>query len=259
MSSARRLGAAALLAISLHIAAPAQAQQSIDSLGLTVTTTPALTTDYLFRGLSQTRSRPAAQLTVDAEHSSGLYIGTFISNANFAGTNIRQEVDLNFGYRFAIGDLKLDVGGTYFGYPGYTRPQGGFDAAWWEAAIRASYEIAPVKFVGQLAWSPNFNFESGNAVYAEIGFDMTLDFGFTLSARAGYQWIERNFANPARPSRGSFGAEDYGVLSIAVSREIAYGVIGTVTGSYATLEGNDCFGGLKICGLRAVATLSRPF
>ncbi len=258
MKLALTLSATALLGGMLTISQPAQAQQTIDSLGLTITTTPLVATDYVFRGISQTRERPTAQLTVDAEHSSGIYVGAFVSNANFAGTNIRQEVDLNLGYRFAIGDLKLDIGGTYFGYPGYDKPPGGFEAAWYEVALRASYELAPFKFVGQIAYSPNFNFESGNAVYVEGGFDLTLDFGFTGSFRAGYQWIDRNFNNTGR-DEGSFGAPDYAVFSVGVSREIAYGVIGSGALYYTTLDRADCFGGLEICGLRVVASLSRPF
>jgi uncharacterized protein (TIGR02001 family) len=253
------LGAAALFGAALLAPAPLAAQQTIESAGLTISTTPAITTDYVFRGISQTRSRPAIQLTLDVEHESGLYIGTFVSNANFVGTNIRQEVDFNIGYRFTLAGVKLDIGATYFGYPGYDKPTGGFDAAWWEGALRASYEIAPVKFVGQVSYSPNFNFESGQAWYVEAGFDMTLDFGFTIGFRAGYQWIERNFANPNRPNRGSFGAEDYGVLSLTVSREVAFGIIGALQVTHATIDDNDCFGGLKICGTRYLATLSRPF
>ncbi|QYU67447.1 TorF family putative porin [Leptolyngbya sp. 15MV] len=252
-------GAAALFGAALLNPAPAAAQQTIESAGLTIATTPAITTDYVFRGISQTRSRPAIQLTVDVEHESGLYIGVFASNANFAGTNIRQEVDLNFGYRFTVAGVKLDLGATYFGYPGYDKPPGGFEAAWWEGTLRATYEAEPFKFLGSVAYSPNFNFESGQAVYVEAGFDLTLDFGFTLGFRAGYQWIERNFANPARPNRGSFGAEDYGLLSLTVSREIGLGVIGAVQVTHVTLDGNDCFGGLKLCGTRYLATLSRPF
>lgn len=257
MKTAQFLGAAAIGAAAMLVPVASQAQQTIESVGLTITTTPAATTNYLFRGISQTRNRPAGQLTVDIEHSSGFYVGTFISNANFAGTNIRQEVDGNIGYRFALGGLKLDLGVTYFGYPGYDRPTGGFDAAWWEGTLRATYEIAPVKLLGSVAWSPNFNFESGNAVYVEGGVDISAPLDFTISGRAGYQWIERNFATSA--NRGSFGAPDYGVFSIGLSREIFAGFIGSVTGSTTTLDRNDCFGGAKICGDTVVFTLSRPF
>src|SRR4051812_49838336 len=64
---------------------PAAAQQQIESLGLTVTTTPAVSNDYLFRGISQTRNNWAFQGTLDVQHASGVYVGAFISNAKFVG------------------------------------------------------------------------------------------------------------------------------------------------------------------------------
>jgi uncharacterized protein (TIGR02001 family) len=259
MKPAHFLGAAAVCSAIVMPPLPVSAQQTIESLGLTVITTPAAATDYLFRGLSQTRSRPAVQGSIDIEHESGLYVGAFVSNANFVGTNIRQEVDFSAGYRFAVAGVKLDIGATYYGYPGYEKPPGGFEAAWWEAILRASYEVAPFKLVGQFAYAPNFNFESGNAFYAEGGFDLTLPAEFTLAFRAGYQWIDRNFASASRPNDGFFGAKDYGVFSLSLSREIALGFIGAVTVSHATIDDNECFGGLKICGTRFVGTLSRPF
>ena len=238
----------------------ATAQQTIESLGLTVLTTPAVLSDYVFRGISQTRGGAAAQGTIDIEHESGFYIGAFISNAVFRGTNIRQEVDGNFGFRFAVGDLKLDIGGTYFGYPGYDRPTGGFNYAWWEATLRASYEIEPVKLLGQVAYSPNFSGESGNAIYAEVGFDAALPYEFTLSGRAGYQWIQRGVA-PAdwNGQNGYFGTPDYGVFSLALSRELVAGIVGSVTGVISTLSDKDCFNDSRLCGTRVVVGLSRPF
>jgi uncharacterized protein (TIGR02001 family) len=242
-----------------------QAQQAIDSLGLTVTTTPAITTDYMFRGVSQTRNRPAAQLTLDVEHASGIYVGAFLSNVAFAGTNARQEVDVLAGYRFALGAVKLDLGATYYAYPGYNAPTGGFELDFWEFALRATYEVEPFKFLGTAAWSPNFTGESGTAFYLEGGFDLSLDYGFTLSPRVGYQWVERNIVPAAGSRDGYFGAQDYGYFSLSVSREIAGGFIGTLTGVYNTLSterngaSSDCFGGLKTCDNRFTLTLSRPF
>lgn len=250
MKLAHILGAAALLGTTLLAAAPAGAQQAIESLGITVMTTPTVASDYMFRGISQTRGGPAIQGAIDIEHSSGIYVGAFISNVAFAGTNLRQEVDATFGYRFEVAGVKLDVGGTYFGYPGYDKPPGGFEFAWWEANLRASYEMAPVKLVGLLAYAPDFNSESGTGIYIEGGVDLTLDFGFTASARVGHQWIERN---------ARFGTPDYTVLSFGVSREIVAGFIGSVTLSHTSIAERDCLGGQSICGTRFVAALSRPF
>lgn len=246
-----------IAAAALLVPVAASAQQTIDSVGLTVTTTPTAVTDYLFRGISQTRSRPAAQLTLDVEHSSGLYVGTFVSNANFADTNIRQEVDGLIGYRFTVGEVKFDIGATYFGYPGYERPAGGFDAAWWEANLRASHEIETLKVLGQVSYAPNFNFESGEAWYVELGADAKLPFDITASLRFGRQWIQYNANPPA--GHGAFGAPDYNVFSFGLSREIAFGVVGALTFSTTSLERSECFVGQNVCGTRLIAGLSRPF
>ena len=261
MKRSLALAATALFGGILLAPQAGQAQQTIDSLGLTVTTTPAIVGDYVFRGISQTRGRPAAQATLDVEHSSGIYIGAFVSNVSFAGTNARQEVDLNAGYRFAIGDVKLDVGATYYTYPGYTAPTGGFELNFLELALRGSYEAGPFKFVGTAAYSPNFQVESGAAFYVEGGFDLTLDFGFTLSPRIGYQTIERNIVPRAGSRDGYFGTPDYGYLSLTVSREIFEGFIGSLTGVYNTMAGTraDCFGGQKVCDNRFFLSISRPF
>jgi uncharacterized protein (TIGR02001 family) len=257
MKIAHFLGSAVLAAAALLVPAPVSAQQSIESLGLTVTTTPALLSDYMFRGISQTRGGPAAQLTLDVEHGSGLYVGAFVSNVAFPGTNLRQELDFNAGYRFTVGGVKLDLGATYFGYPGYEAGPGGFEWAWWEANLRASYEIDPLKFVGLVAYSPNFNFESGEAWYVEAGVDIKLDFEITGSLRFGRQYIQYNTTSPA--DHGSFGTPDYNVFAFGLSREIAYGVIGAATFSTTSLDRADCFGGQSFCGTRVYFGLSRPF
>jgi uncharacterized protein (TIGR02001 family) len=221
----------------------------VGSLGLTISATPAVSTDYLFRGLSQTRNRPAVQFSLDVEHESGLYVGTFVSNANFVGTNIRQEVDGLAGYRTTLGGVKLDLGIVYFGYPGYTDTGAG-NAAWWEGVLKASYELEPLKFLGSVAYSPDFNFESGAAVYVEGGVDIKLDFDITLSARLGYQSVDKN---------ARFGLRDYTNFGFFASREIVAGFTMTV-GYYGTdLDQADCAGGLKICENRAMVSLSRVF
>lgn len=45
----------------------------------------ALTSDYIFRGISQTQGDPAIQGGLDVAHESGLYIGTWASNVDFGG------------------------------------------------------------------------------------------------------------------------------------------------------------------------------
>lgn len=245
------LALATALSLSIPLLAlPAAAQTEIESLGLTVTATPSVSSDYLFRGISQTRNRPAIQLTLDAQHESGFYVGAFASNVTFPGSNARQELDVLAGYRFELAGVSLDLGGVYYTYPGYDTPTGSYDYNYFEAILKGSYTLDPVKLVGTVAWSPNFYFETGSAVYVEGGADISLPFDFTLAGRVGYQWIEKNTR---------YGAPDYTNWSIAVTREIVGGFMLTV-GYYDTdVSKSECFAGAKFCDARAMVTLSRAF
>jgi uncharacterized protein (TIGR02001 family) len=237
------------LGLGISTAAPAQAQMDLGS-GLTLSLTPAASTDYLFRGVSQTRNRPAVSLTADLEHESGLYIGAFASNVAFLGTNARQEIDLLAGYRFSLGGVKLDAGVVWYTYPGYDAPNAGFELNYVEFALRANTTIDPVKLVGAVFYSPDFQLESGNATYVEGGADISLPFGITLSGRLGYQWIDRN---------DRFGTPNFMNYSVALSRELFAGVT-LALGYYGTDIGQaSCGGGQKICDDRFMATISRVF
>ena len=76
----------------------------------------ALTTDYRFRGISQTTSDPAVQGGFDWSHDSGFYLGTWGSNVEFAGS---LELDYYGGFANNINDnIAYDVGFIYYDYPG---------------------------------------------------------------------------------------------------------------------------------------------
>jgi uncharacterized protein (TIGR02001 family) len=229
----------------------ASAQIAVDSLGLTVTPTATVASDYLFRGISQTRNRWAGQFALDVEHQSGIYVGTFLSNATYPGTNLRMEMDGLVGYRMALGGLKLDLGAVYYGYPGYDK-NGGNDWAWWEGVVKASYELEPVKLLGTFAYSPDFNYESGDAFYVEGGADVALPIaGLTLSGRVGYQWIQKNSV---------YGAPDYTNWSVSLAYPTPFLGFTLSVGYYGTdLSKGQCFGGLKVCEDRVMFSLSKVF
>lgn len=209
---------AAAFAMSLGAVAatttPASAFE-IPEAGLTVTATPAVATDYLFRGVSQTRSRPALQLTLDVQHESGFYVGAFASNVAFAGTNARQELDGLIGYRFDVAGLSFDLGAIYYSYPGYDKPSGGVELNYWELAAKVSYTVEPVKLLAGYYFTPDYTGEMGNGHYGEVGADVTLPYDFTLGARLGYQTIEDKVGGKSL---------DYMNYSIALSRELFEGI-----------------------------------
>ncbi|MBL6456064.1 hypothetical protein JMJ55_12075 [Belnapia sp. T6] len=250
------IAAAALVLPAL----PAAAQTTIEQLGLTVTLTPAVSNDYLFRGISQTRNNWAFQGTADIQHESGFYIGTFVSNAKFLANpwnDTRQELDILAGYRFELAGVALDVGYVGYLYPGQDKAPGTQLNEYHEVAVKATYTIDTVKLLGAFNYSPNFFGRSGDGFYIEGGADVTLPYGFTASGRLGHQWIQRN---------AFFGTPDYLWYSIGVSREIYAGVTAAV-GWYGTdISKRECApvagradGGQRICDGRVLFTLSRVF
>lgn len=240
----------AALAVALGLmASPAIAQVDLGS-GFSVTGTVTGTTDYVFRNISQTRSRPAIQASAELSHGIGFYIGTFASNVAFPNTNARQEVDLIGGYRRTLDNLTFDIGGTWYTYPGYSEQPGQYQLNYAEAILKLKYELEPVSVVGTAAWSPEFWGTTGQSFWLEGGIDWKTPLHDTVvSGRLGYQWIEDN---------ARFGAPDYLAYSIYVTVPVAYGV-SVAAGFYGTdISQSEC-GGLKVCDNRFIASVSWTF
>lgn len=240
----------ASLSLTLGIlAAPAMAQVDLGG-GFSLTGTVTGASDYVFRGISQTRSRPAVQGSLEVSHEIGLYAGAFASNVAFPGTNARQEVDLMAGYRRTISGFTFDVGGIWYTYPGYDAQPGQYELSYAEAMLRLKYELDPVTLVGTAAWSPDFFGRSGDGFWLEGGADVKLPvLDITLSGRLGYQWIERN---------ARFGAPDYLAYGIYASVPIALG-FSVSAGVYGTDVSQGECGGLKVCDTRFIASVSWTF
>lgn len=85
-----------------------------------VTGNVGVVSQYLYRGVEQSATTdPAVQGGLDFSHSSGLYLGTWISNTEFIGYNgeiVSYETDIYGGYALKVGDVGLDVGLLYYYY-----------------------------------------------------------------------------------------------------------------------------------------------
>ena len=99
-------------------AAPAAAEEAKGPH--TITANVGVFSEYRFRGIAQTASRPALQGGFDYSHESGFYVGNWNSNvdesAGYPDGNI--EMDIYGGYKAAFGDFGLDVGAITYWYPG---------------------------------------------------------------------------------------------------------------------------------------------
>lgn len=95
------------------------------------------TSDYVWRGVSQTLGDPTLQAGVRASTDAGAYASAWASGVDFgeaAGADV--EVDLALGWRLALGEAHaLDVGVVRYLYPGAD-----LDLDWTEAV--ATLELA---------------------------------------------------------------------------------------------------------------------
>src|SRR6185437_12927122 len=95
----------------------------------------ALTSDYLFRGITQSNHKPSVNAYFEPRYNinadNQLYVGIAGNSISFPN-RAAAEVDLYGGWRPTIGKLALDFGGWYYWYPGgscFNAAQGGACAA----------------------------------------------------------------------------------------------------------------------------------
>ena len=100
--------AAAIAAVSTAGAASAQ--------DATFAFNVAGTSDYVFRGFSQTAEDSALQLGADVTVGN-YYVGAWASNVDF-GDETDAEVDLYGGYRTEVAGFAVDVGAIAYLYVG---------------------------------------------------------------------------------------------------------------------------------------------
>jgi len=76
----------------------------------------AATNNYLWRGLEQTNGAAAISGGVDYNASSGFYVGTWVSNADWA-EGMTYELDFYAGFSGEAKSFTYDIGFVHYAYP----------------------------------------------------------------------------------------------------------------------------------------------
>jgi len=215
----------------------------------TLTFNIGATTDYRFRGISQSSFKPAVQGGADFSHKSGAYVGVWGSNVNwvkdFAGaTDGSLEVDLYGGYKGELAtDLSFDVGLIGYIYPSNNAATNAntteIYAALTYGVVTAKYSRSVTNFVA----NPN----SSGSQYLELAATFDLGNGFSVTPHIGRQMI---------PNQTTSG--DYTDYSLTLSKDFGNGISASVSavgtdakddfykvGSVANLGKSGLFAGLK--------------
>jgi uncharacterized protein (TIGR02001 family) len=182
----------ALLEMLILAAAPLLVRAADGPLSASV----GATTDYVFRGVSQTYDSGALQLGANYQSPQGWFAGAWTSNVDpypFGATAI--ELDLYGGVRRPLGDeFNATVTYTHYQYVDDARP---YRYNYDEIALSASYLD---ELVATVSYQPD------STIYSDLGFanrrpslayELALRYplpaGFALTAGAGYYDLRRLF------------------------------------------------------------------
>jgi len=214
----------------------------------------ALTSDYVWRGVSQTYEDPAIQGGFDVSHESGVYAGIWGSNVRFdeesedggySGAHV--ELDYTVGYGMELSDdLSFDVNYARFTYPGTT------DSDMGEITLGLTYSIATLSY----SYAHDFpDYDSGysdgddgddTSHYVELGLEYEVPetaFPITLGGSVGY------YTYPDAPDDADMDYTNW-MLSVGTS---AQGFDFSLAYTDTDIENNNLSDG------RAVFTISKSF
>ena len=191
-----------------------------------------LTSDYVYRGITQTNEDPALQGGFDYSHASGFYLGVWASSIEFqseseteipvpAGANMVTHTNQDFGsieidiYGGMSGEfqngLGWDVGALYYYYPEQDEDAGG-DYDFLELYGSLSYtwdtEYQPTADIG-VAYTPDFYGEEDTGIWVHGGLGFSIPNMVDPYVQVGYQDVEGD------PSADGF---DYTYYAVGVSK-----------------------------------------
>lgn len=227
-----------------------EAAKAAETAPYTVAYNVGLFSQYIFRGLTQTREDPALQGGIDFTHSSGFYAGAWGSNVSWledAGAYDRSslELDLYGGYSNTIGDITYNVGALQYYYPG-KQSKAARDAYGYKRAETTevygslAYKWLSAK-VSVVASNGAWGYDNADGTYyAEVNANYPIgDTGLTVVGHVGRQEFS---GKTAGAKNSDYSYTDYKLgLSKAWSNGVTVGgyYTGTNTDSALYKSGND--------------------
>ena len=215
----------------------------------------AITSDYVFRGITNSDNKPAVSGDVTYSYEPlGIYASLWASSINFNAPDDTVETDwtAGIGGNFFNTGLSYDLGNVYYWYPGNSPSQHGYgNYDYDEVYFGLSYTFDKVQFspdVGaKVYYSPDFFGETGDAYYIDGHLNFSLPYDFSLNTHVGHQYIDNN----GGPST------DYTDWKIGLSKSVfGFGLDVSYT---AVDDQSAACGGTTNCGDKVIFTISRGF
>jgi uncharacterized protein (TIGR02001 family) len=210
-------------------------------IGLASTSTPTqavelsgditFTSDYAFRGISQTDEAPAIQGGLSLTDESGFYLSVWGSSVDFGGEGT-LEFDVMLGWSGAINEeWSVDVGVMRYGYPNTEFAGSNF----YELYGSLSYQA----FTFGLAYSDDYYANAGTYFYLYGGYSYALTDNLALDLHVGQNEYDDSSAS-------------YLDWSIGLSTEVLGAGLSL---AYVDTDIDDC----NLCDSRVIFTVSKGF
>ena len=196
-----------------------------------------LYSQYIFRGLTQTREDPALQGGVDYTHASGFYAGAWGSNISWLSDgdyykSSSLELDVYGGYANTIGQTGIgyNVGLLQYVYPGRKMPGSVYkNADTTEVYGSLTYGWLTGK-ISAVVSNGAFGYDNADGTtYTELNLNVPFADGYTAIAHIAYQ----DFTGKTAGSSNS--TYDYTDWKLGLTKAFANGV--NVGGYYTGTDG----------------------
>lgn len=170
----------------------------------------AITSDYLFRGISQTNEEPAFQAGLTYKTPFGLYLGAWTSNVDYGAGDPDQEVDGFVGYNTDLGiNWKFDVMINRYQYPGAGASN--YAELITKTTFLKTYSVT-------VAYTDDLYGTRTDGYYCALDANWTLPDAFTLGVHAGHS-VYTSSLNRVDHDYNDFGVnvgKTFGPLGLSV-------------------------------------------
>jgi len=201
--------------------------------------------DYVFRGVSQTMGRPAAQASLDIEHDNGFYAYAWVTNVDFypdaeVDDGARSEIDLAVGFVADIGDRwSIDTLLVRYVFPG-TRRDVNYDYNELISRLRFDDRLGVT-----VAYANDVDGTSTESFFAEVGASFELPSEIALDVSYGYFDLSSAYGT------------GYSFVTAALTR--AFGDASAALSFYSAFDGSEQIFFEQAEGSRLVLTIDVSF
>ena len=171
-----------LLLIALGALSVSSFATDLPGTGFSLSSNLTYTSEYIYRGGSESNGDAAIQGGFGLSHAGGFYAGVWSSNVSFTGLHL--EMDFFGGYRGEIANMmRYDLSAIFYRYPGAT----GSDDNWKynELAVAVSRDFGPVDTTLSLNYSPDYWGFAGKTYYTKLHCKMPISNPVAIAASVG--------------------------------------------------------------------------